>query len=141
MAEQIIARGNAFNIQDIANYEDQFQEGDRGVLDFTCRIRPPQFIVDDLEQTLRASGVTLIGKPQITSGGSYHLLFTFEKRSAFLLIIALAIGAAILLLAIVAAWQLSRIDPAAFMWWLLLVIGVVLVAAVVVVPRLAKAGG
>ena len=141
MALRTIATGGIFDLDNLDGYEEHFGEGEEGILDLELRFTPPGDIVQALESAIRQSGVTLTRSLQVTHSSSPHLKIYFEKRLAPLMILAIAIGAALVLVALVVAWKLSKVDPetvAGMAWGTIILIIVGVIVAVIVVAVAGK---
>jgi len=139
MGTRLVASGGIWDLGSLSQYEDSFAEGDRGILDLELRYAPPSIAVQALEDAIRAAGVTLTRSLEVISG-STRLRIHFKKEIAPLLVLAIAVGAAIVIFAILISWKLYQVDPALFSWQLVLVIAMVITAFIVVIVLVARKG-
>jgi len=139
MGTRLIASGGIFDLANLGQYEDSFAEGDRGILDLELRMVPSGSAVQSLEDAIRAAGVTLTRSLEIT-GGSSHLRIHFKKEIAPLLVLAIAVGAAIIIFAILISWKLYKVEPTLFSWQLVLIIAMVIIAFIIVLVLVARKG-
>ena len=107
MRYQLIAECNEGNVTQLGSYENQYQEGDRGYLDLQLRCTPPAYITHVLDDTLRISGLTEYTLEPYLNGLRIH----FQKSTAPLVIIAIAIAGVILLLGTILTWKLYKLSP------------------------------
>ena len=108
MAEQIIAKGNAWDLGDLSDYESYFAEGDKGRLDIKLRTSVPNAVVKGIDSAIRAAGVKLTA-PVSQTHSTPTLHICFKKGLAPLAIIAAAVAAGIFVIFLVTAWQISRL--------------------------------
>jgi len=118
----LVAQGGATDLTRLAQYEEAFNEGDRGVLHLETLIPIPNpdgvrsFLVDQLT----ARGVTLYGDGVTASGSTLEI--HFQKGIAPLVIIAIAVAAVIVIVAIVVLWKLynagNTAEAGASSFWL-----------------------
>lgn len=139
MADIAIAEGGVLDLINIGQYEDQFAEGDHGILDLHLSITPPDFVVSALETAIRGAGVILDGIDVIPEDSS-HMRIRFQKGIAPLMLVAAAVAASIVLFAAIIAWKLSKVSPAVITWQLVLIIVLAIVAASVVTIMIARSG-
>src|SRR4030042_6975369 len=107
MAEQVIAKGNAWDLGDLGDYESHFAEGDKGRLDIKLRTSVPEAVVKGIDSGIRAAGIKLTS-PVSQTHSTPTLHICFKKGLAPLAIIPAAVGAAIISIALVTAWQLTN---------------------------------
>ena len=103
----LIATGTARDIQRLEEYQRYFPEGSEGYLDLELRHRIAADIVGWLDSKLEAAGVP---EHRVKTEGR-HLLIFFKVEVAPLALIARAIAAIILLLGLIVAWKLFRLEP------------------------------
>lgn len=139
MVEVLIAEGGMWDLTGIGQYEDQFAEGDRGILDLHLSITPPDFVVSALESAIRGAGVILEGI-DVIPGDSSHMRIRFQKGVAPLAIVAIAVAAIILIFGAIMAWKLFQISPTTITWQIVLIIVLAIVAASVVTVLIARSG-
>jgi hypothetical protein len=118
----LVAQGGATDLTNLAQYEEAFNEGDRGVLhlETVVPIPDPDGVRSFLSDQLTARGVTLYGDGVTASGSTIEI--NFQKGIAPLVIIAIAIAAVIVIVAIVVLWKLynagQSVETAASSFWL-----------------------
>lgn len=139
MPDVLIAEGGALDLLGIGNYEDQYAEGDHGMLDLYLSITPPDFVVSALETAIRGAGVILDGI-DVIPGDSSHMRIRFQKGIAPLVIIAAAVAAVVVIIGAIIAWQLFKVSPTLITWQLVLIIVLAIVAASVVTIMIARSG-
>ena len=108
--DQLIAKGNAWNFSGLGKHEDRFKEGDRGKLTVKMRWGIPNEVIRGIDSAIRKTGVTLTS-PVSQSGNTVTV--SFKKELWALTIIAAAFAASIVIIALVVAWQLSKLAPMA----------------------------
>lgn len=138
MGLRTIATGGIWNLHTLGDYDEQFEEGDEGVIDFTLRFIPPGNVVELLEATLLSSGVTLTRAIEVTTHSEPHLEIHFEKRLGALVYIAIAIAAAIAIFALIIAWKISQVSPGiitglATGTLILIIVGVIVAVVVIAI--------
>ena len=139
MAETLIAEGVMWDLTSLGIYEDQFAEGDRGILDLHLSITPSDFIVSTLEAAIRGAGVILEGI-DVIPGDSSHMRIRFQKGVAPLAIVAIAVAAVILIFGAIMSWKLFQVSPTTITWQIVLIIVLAIVAASVVTVLIARTG-
>lgn len=139
MADVLIAEGGASDLINIGQYEDQFAEGDHGILDLYLGITPPDLVVDALETAIRGAGV-ILDRIDVIPGDSSHMKIHFQKGIAPLVIIAGAVAVSLVIFFAVISWKLSKVSPTLITWQLVLIIVLAILAASVVTVLIARSG-
>ncbi len=147
---QLIAQGSVGSLSDLASYESQFKEGERGRVVLGLRAPVPQAVIDTISSGLRQAGVILDGTITQTTGHSAELTIPFRKGIPPLAIVAAVLIGIIVLFVLITFWKLFKeagIDPFTGMG-LLIIGGIVLVIWLVAsgrvgieTPALAVSGG
>lgn len=123
----LIAQGTASDLLHLGQYEAVFAEGAEGRLDLELRLPAPASVVAALDAALRKAGI----QQRVEAVGN-SLRIHFRKTLAPLAIIAIAVAASIVLLALLVAWKLYQVSPAAVSsgFLILLLAGLAVVAFV-----------
>jgi hypothetical protein len=101
---ELVAQGDGSNIATMANYENEFAEGQRGLITLNCYVEVSPDIASALQTSLVTAGVT---SAQVTAQGTV-VNITFQKGFPWLVVISAAILGLIALAIIVALWYLFR---------------------------------
>lgn len=104
-----VASGTASNVRSLGDYQSQFPEGSRGYVELELRWELAADIVRWLDERLEAVGVP---EERVVVVGRFVRIY-FKTEIAPLVLIAGAIGASILIIALVVAWKLFKLEPAA----------------------------
>ena len=109
MGWQEVASGSALDLFAIGQYEDQLLEGSHNLLELYLRLPVSEGVAQTLEDTLRAAGVENV---RVTTASPILKIY-FTKGFPWLVVIAGAIIASIIVLGLVLSWKLSTEVPAA----------------------------
>ena len=145
---QLIAQGSVGNLSTLANYENQFKEGERGQVVLGLRAPVPQVVIDAISSGLTRAGVVLDGKITQITGSSAELYIPFRKAIAPLAIIAAIIIGIVVLFILITFWKLFKevgINPWVGMGLLIAVVAIaafwLLAEGKVKVPTVIGVGG
>ena len=101
---QEVKSGGFLDLAKLKNYESEFEEGQRGLLDINLRYVVPQSVASELENRLKQSGVedcqVVVGSPR--------LKVYFRKGFPWLAIIAATILAMVVLAILIIGWSLFK---------------------------------
>ena len=116
-----IASGGILDATQLGNYESQFEEGDRGLLELDLRLPVSQDIAQSLEDALRDAGVT---NARVTTA-SPMLRIYFTKAFPWLAVIAATILGIIVIAILVTGWRLYKdVIPLNGGWGIGIIIGI-----------------
>lgn len=101
---KLIAQGGILDANDLAQYEDYFDEGDKGLLELDLRLPVSQSIAQGLENKLREAGVQDV---RVTTA-SPMLRIYFRKGFPWLAVIAAAVLGLIALAILIVGWRLYK---------------------------------
>ena len=131
MSETLLATGSVWTLSSLGGYESKIAEGDTGRLDVSLRSGLPSAVVEGIGASIRKAGVSLTSIWQ--ENNTLHIQAV--KKIGFLVIIAAAIAAAIIMVALVLSWKLFKLSPAAVVAsigiWLALIAGACVIAILV----------
>lgn len=99
----LIAEGNKYNLDQVSNFEGQYEEGDRGYIDLQLLHSAAADAVVWLDNLLGER----LPEHQLVTRGS-HVEIYFEKGIAPLAIIAMAIATVIIIWGLIIAWRLYK---------------------------------
>lgn len=137
MAYQLVAQGTSGNIGELGNYQNRFPEGSRGYAELELRSELIAGYVNWLDERLEVLGVP---EEQVVVEDKFLRIY-FKTEIAPLVLIAGAIGASILLVALVVAWKLFKLEPVAVVGTTVFVIIAVLAVVVIIAIRGRLAAG
>ena len=104
MAYELVAQGTGLNANELANYENYLQEGQRGMLQLNLRWPVNQGTVNGLEDVLREEGVEEV---KVTSADS-ALKIEFRQGSPWLIVIVTVILGIMAIAILVIGWKFFR---------------------------------
>lgn len=135
MFYKLIAQGGILDAGELSQYEDYFDEGDKGLLELDLRLPVSQGMAQELENKLREAGVQDV---RVTTA-SPMLKIYFRKGFPWLAVIAAAVLGLIALAILIVGWRLYKdVSPdipggGTTLFWILVILAGV--AAVVYLKR------
>lgn len=132
MAYKLVTTGSATDLAQLDQYEDEFREGDSGMLEVDLRLPVSQGVASSLEDQLRKAGVE--GVRVVTA--SPRLKIYFNKGFPWLAVIAAIILGMLVIAILVVGWRLFKqvvpeaLQPAVGTFLLIAAAAVVLVLAI-----------
>lgn len=132
---QLIGSGDAGSLQRLGEYQKYYPEYSEGYVDLEMRSSVAADLTGWLAEKLEAVGVP---RSAVKVEGR-HVLIGFRTELAPLVLIAGAIAACIFLVALIIAWKLYKMAPAAALGittgWIVLIVGGVLLVLYLIATR------
>ena len=136
MGWDLVGQGDAVQLVNLANLEDQLEEGSRNMLELALRLPVTDGVAQTLENALRDAGVADV---QVVNCQNPHLQIYFTKGFPWLAVIAAVVIGSLVIAALVIAWKLltyiGGISPVAIPLLALAAIGVVTCVGIYLVRR------
>lgn len=133
MGTEQIASGGVIDLWNLGQYEDRFQEGDKGELRVNLRWGLPQAMVDGIDSTIRSQGVKLWDKVFQHSSPGSTLVVRFQKGIAPLAIVAIAV--AVVGVFLIVGWSLQKITGLSPEWIVLIMVAGIAILAIFMVKE------
>lgn len=108
MAYKLVASGTADDVRQLGDYQGRFPEGSRGYVELELRSELAANIIRWLDERLEVLGIP---ERKVVVEDRFLRIY-FKTEVAPLVLIAGAIGASILLVALVVTWKLFKLEPA-----------------------------
>lgn len=105
---QQVATGGIVNLDNLANFDRQFAEGDNGKAEFHLRASLPAGVVSSIQNQLTSRGVQLTGNITQRPGGSTILSIPWKQAIPLLPILAGILIAAAVVIAILITWYVYK---------------------------------
>lgn len=123
---QLVARGDANDLQQLGKYQSQYPEGSEGLLELELRSPIAADVIGWMTEKLKAVGVPA---SSVKVEGRF-VRIGFKTEIAPLVLIAGAIAATIIIMGLILAWKLYKASPAQVLTWTILT-PVLIIGAVV----------
>jgi magnesium-transporting ATPase (P-type) len=133
----LVAQGNVGSLERLGEYQSQFEENSSGYLQLECRSQVAGDVIGWLSDKLVAAGVP---NGSVKVSGS-TVTIHFQTKIAPLVIIAAAIAACLVIIALIVAWKLYKLSPAAVVGSSILLIVLIVALGLLAVVFIVKFGG
>ena len=128
---RLIAQGSPGTLRQLGDYQDRFPEGSRGYLELELRSELAAHIVRWLDERLEDVGVP---EGRVEADGRFVRIY-FKTEIKPLVLIAGAIAGYILIMALVVAWKLFKLEPVAVVGIAVFIVIAVLAVLVLIAIR------